>query len=367
MRRVAGWWAGLLMALPCWASGQVAITGASDGELSSASGGSVGFTVRTERAGALTLEMLTGDGDVVRSVTQPQASAGEHTLRWDGKDEQGRPVPDEAYCPRVTLVSAGDTAVADTCRSTGGEVMEGIKPTLSGAGDIGYTLDRPARVLIRVGIKGGAMMRSLSVWRPRPAGRNLQRWNGFDDSGKVNLRNDRMALLVTAFALPDFSVITTGVPDLDYRRWRIGKGWPERPDEPSGDATAQPLERNGKRIARPFYMARYKDAEPRISVSLTDRQGQPLADTGVVHDEMRVMVDLHPDDRWLMQEQLYEVAFFVDGDFVSEEENGYVPIGWVWSTAALQPGKHLLTVNLTGFTGRVGTRSIEIRKGESGR
>lgn len=369
MKGGTGWRAGLLLALALQgaASAQVAITRASDGELSSAAGGSVAFTVRTERAGALTLEMLTGDGDVVRRVTQPEAAAGEHTLRWDGRDDQGRPVPDEAYCPRVTLQSAGARAVADTCRSSGGEVIEGIKPTLSGAGDIGYTLDRPARVLIRVGIKGGAMMRSLSVWRPRPAGRNLQRWNGFDDSGKVNLRNDRLALLVTAFALPDFSVITTGMPDLDYRRWRIGKGWPERPDEPSGDATAQPLERNGQRIARPFYMARYKDAEPRISVSLSDRQGRPLADGGTVPDEVRVMVDLHPDDRWLMQEQLYEVAFFVDGDFVSEEENGYVPIGWIWSTASLPPGKHLLTVNLTGFTGRVGTRSIEVVKGAPAR
>jgi hypothetical protein len=47
---------------------------------------------------------------------------------------------------------------------------------------------------------------------------------------------------------------------------------------------------------------------------------------------VRVSVDLHPDDRWLMQEQLYEVAYFVDGDFVSEEENGYVPIAWQGST-----------------------------------
>ena len=63
-----------------------------------------------------------------------------------------------------------------------------------------------------------------------------------------------------------------------------------------------------------------------------------------------------------MQEQLYEVAFFVNGDFVSEEENGYVPIGWIWSTAALTPGRHLLTVNLTGFTGRVGTKTTSVQK-----
>jgi hypothetical protein len=80
-----------------------------------------------------------------------------------------------------------------------------------------------------------------------------------------------------------------------------------------------------------------------------------------VPKDVRVSVDLHPDDRWLMQEQLYEVAYFVDGDFVSEEENGYVPIAWQWNTGMLPAGEHLLT-HLTGFTGRVGTRTIKISK-----
>jgi hypothetical protein len=47
---------------------------------------------------------------------------------------------------------------------------------------------------------------------------------------------------------------------------------------------------------------------------------------------------------------------------VSEEENGYVPIGWIWNTAGLKSGRHWLTVNLTGFTGRVGTQTLAVQK-----
>lgn len=353
---------GALLSLPLLAWGQVSLQRMSAGELASTGGGKVTYTVRTGQAGKLSLEVLTADGDVVRRLVSPGAASGDHDLSWDGKDERGQPVPDEAYCVRAVLETAGSRVVDDPCSRTGGEIVAGIQPTLAATGDIAYTLAQPARVLIRVGVKNGAMLRSLSVWRPRPAGRNLQRWNGFDEGGLVDLRNDRLALLVTAFRLPDFSVITTGQDGLEYRRWRTAQGWPEKPDPPTDNAAAQPLERAGQRIARQHYTARYKDREPRITVSLVDRSGKPLADDGAVPDDVRVLVDLHAEDRWLMQEQLYEVAFFVNGDFVSEEENGYVPIGWIWNTASLKPGRHLLTVNLTGFTGRVGTKTIAVRK-----
>jgi FlgD Ig-like domain len=353
---------GVLLSLPLLAWGQVALQRMSAGELSSVGGGKVTYTVRTGQAGNLALEVLTGDRDVVRRLVSPNTQPGEHDLAWDGKDDAGQPVPDEAYCVRAVLETAGRRVVDDPCLRTGGEVIPGIQPSLAPTGDIAYTLDRPARVLIRVGVKNGAMLRSLSVWRPRPAGRNLQRWNGFDDSGLVDLRNDRLALLVTAFRLPDFTVITTGQDGLEYRSWRMAKAWPEKPDAPAGDSATQPLERGGQRIARQHYQARYKDREPRITVQLVDKAGKAVASGDAVPDEVRVSVDLHADDRWLMQEQLYEVAFFVNGDFVSEEENGYVPIGWLWNTAALKPGRHLLTVNLTGFTGRVGTKTIAVRK-----
>lgn len=355
---VAGW----LLALPLLALGQVKLLGVSATELASTSGTNVVYTVRTTEDGALSLEVLTGDGDVVRRLEKPDAKAGEHQLTWDGRDTRGQPIPDEAYCPRVALQTASGRVEDDPCRRTGGEVLSDLTPSLASTGDIAYTLESAARVLIRVGVKNGAMMRSLSVWRPRPAGRNLQRWNGFDDSGRINLRTDRLALLVTAFKLPDFSIITTGQPGLDYRAWRTAQGWPEKPDLTVDGGAATPLERNGVRMARQHYMARYKDREPRITVRIVDKAGKPLTPGRKAPEEVRVLVDLHPEDRWLMQEQLYEVAFFVNGDFVAEEENGYVPIGWLWNTAGMSRGRHLLTVNLTGFTGRVGTQTIPVQK-----
>ena len=41
---------------------------------------------------------------------------------------------------------------------------------------------------------------------------------------------------------------------------------------------------------------------------------------------LAVTADIAREDRWLMNESLYEVAFFIDHQFVSEEEQGYVPL-----------------------------------------
>jgi FlgD Ig-like domain len=351
-----------LLTLPTFAWAQVSLQTMSSAELSSTAGGQVVYTVRTTQVGDVTLEILSGDGDVVRRMSGRAASAGDVNITWDGKDERKQPVPDEAYCARVTLSSGDATFVDDPCTRTGGEVLSGLQPLMANNGDIVYTLQHPARVMTRVGVKNGAMFRSLSVWRARPAGRNLHRWNGMDESGLVSLRNDRIALLVAAFRLPDFTVITTGNEALEYRSWRKAQGWTEKPDAAVGEKSTQPLERNGLRIARQHYMPRYKDIDPRIEVKLLDANGKSLSDGATVPDVVRILVDLHEEDRWLMQEQLYEVGFFVNGDFVSEEENGYVPIGWLWNTANLKPGQHLLTVNLTGFSGRVGARTIAVRK-----
>jgi hypothetical protein len=295
----------------------------------------------------------------VRRLAKPKVQPGEFSIEWDGKDLRGQVVPDEAYCVRASLKSATSTSADSPCERTGGEYLRNLGPTLMAEGNIAFAIGQPSRVLIRVGIKSGPMLRSLSVWRPYPAGKHVRRWGGFDDSG-LDLRSDRLSLLVTAFALPEHVVITSGEGRTDYRAWRLSMGWPERTDRyTTSGGTPQ---RSGQRVAREHYMPRYKDREPRIDVRLSALDGQPLIDGAPLPAQVRVVVDLHPDDRWLMQEQLYEIGFFLDGNFIAEEENGYVPIGWIWDTGKVAAGKHVLTVNLTGFGGRVGTRTIALVK-----
>jgi hypothetical protein len=326
-------------------------------EFAPATGQRFPIRIVLERKAQIELRLLSADGDPVRTLRSAGSlEAGSHELQWDGKDDSGVLVPDEAYVPVLAARSADGTALElDPRAATGGEVIDQLQVTPTASGDIGYVLPAPARVLVRVGIKDGPMLASLANWEPRASGKNVQRWNGFDQDQLLDLRrSERLSVLVTAFKLPAHSIITTGNAAMDYRAYRRSKGW--REDQAT---TGTPVpDRNGVRIARSFFQPRYKQADPAVLL-------QPLGAVergpdGVlkVRESLRVQVDIPEADRWLMQESLYEVAFFVDNEFVSEEEHGYVPITWLWSPSELKPGRHLLTVNVSGFGGKVAVKSV---------
>jgi hypothetical protein len=112
------------------------------------------------------------------------------------------------------------------------------------------------------------------------------------------------------------------------------------------------LTREGKRISRHYYFPRSQDAIPEITLTLPKKLAHSTAGLPVVKNEQPVLirVDIPPEDRWLMNESLYEVGFFLDKAFLAEEEQGYVPISFLWRPKALSPGTHLLSVN-TLFSG----------------
>ena len=67
------------------------------------------------------------------------------------------------------------------------------------------------------------------------------------------------------------------------------------------------------------------------------------------------------EDKWPLEQSLYEVSFFLDQQFVSEEETGYTPLTWRWDPAGLAPGLHVMTVNVSGYWGHVGVASVLLR------
>ncbi|MFA7062240.1 MAG: hypothetical protein WC156_15655, partial [Pedobacter sp.] len=44
--------------------------------------------------------------------------------------------------------------------------------------------------------------------------------------------------------------------------------------------------------------------------------------------------------------------------FVSEEEQGYMPLTWIYKPVGLSPGNHILTVNVSSLSGQMGVKSL---------
>jgi len=314
--------------------------------------------IKLTEAARVKIDLYTADGDLVRTIkSNKPLKEGVHKLRWDGKDDKGRLVPDEVYIPVLAAsTEKGKKKTIDSRKTSGGEVVENLQTQVTAGRNIAYTLPAPSRVLIRAGIKGGPMMRSLANWEPRSAGKNIQRWDGMDQSQVLNLRNEeKLTVLVMAYRFPEYAIITLGNQNITYAEYRKKRGWLRRVVKPE-DMT---LIRNDVRIARQYYVSPAQARDPRVELSFAGiknkkSNGLPLFRPG---QSIQVKVNINKEDRWLIDQNLYEVAFFVDHEFTSEEEQGYMPLTWLWTVNELSPGQHIFTVNISGFDGKVGVVS----------
>ncbi len=157
---------------------------------------------RLRRADRVTLEVLDGDGDLVRTVASgSRRPAGRLEFRWDGRDESGRRVRDGVYRPRVRLSRRGRTFLmpnpirVDTVRPRflGASVIPRvISPDGDGRREYvtaRYEVTEPAKVYVVVNGK-----RRVESQLRRPEGR-LQ-W--FGRVGKRPVRAGRYRIVLVA-------------------------------------------------------------------------------------------------------------------------------------------------------------------------
>ena len=119
-------------------------------------------------------------------------------------------------------------------------------------------------------------------------------------------------------------------------------------------------ERNGRVIRQEFYNPLLHQKSPGIEVVLLDKESRQPVDRIVGFGEVLTEVRLDPLNEVYLDQERYEISFFIDNRFIAEEEQGFVPFVWRWSPGRLgiEPGEHLLTVNVSGYRGQVGVRNL---------
>lgn len=292
---------------------------------------------------------------VVKTLDLGALPAGEHVASWDLKDDRGRPVPAEAYTYTLTARTPAGEVVYDLADTTGGQdlAVRDVRydPT---SRTVRYVLERPARVNVRFGMQNnGPLMRTLVNWVPRAAGLRTETWDGRDASGVLSLAtHPRIEVVVQAFSLPDNTILVGPAPDATVLITDLGSA--EKRAAPAGGAkrmyahAQQPIESRGD------YTVRLRLPE---SLPKTD-EGVPIVAGGIV--PVRLEVDSKDLARAI--ERRFEPVFFVDGQFVFENEVGFVPMTWQWDASAVNDGEHFLTVNVRGYEGNFGIASVRVLK-----
>lgn len=290
--------------------------------------------------------------EVVKTINLGVRSSGVQSIRWDGRDQNGRVVPNESYYFRIEgVLRNGEGFEWDPVATSGGEfgdIQTGVFSKRSGT--LTYALSQPSRVLVRVGVPGGALLKTIVDWDPRPNGSVTEFWNGFDEDGAVNgwSLKDRK-IVVSYITLPQSAVIAYGGAG-DYRGYYDSWGRRTR-------RIPMPNRLNTRSVSPHFMKSRSTDRGFRLSVTFPelDRPGAPAVPS--VRDRLLVNVDVTAKDRDVVADQQLEVILFVDLQFHSEEERGYLPFRYPLDLADLPAGEHVLTVNVVTFGDQVGIGS----------
>ncbi len=310
-----------------------------------------------EREANVAVEIYTPDGVLLRTLKNEKTlKKGKHTLKWDGKDNEGEVVPDEAYNVVLKASNGSYNEVLDPRKTSGGIVQKNLKPKITEEGKISYTLEKPSRVLIRLGIEAGVMLRSLVHWKPKNSGKNMQFWDGYDNDHLIKVQHQKgFKIIFSAFTLADNTIITTGSKK-DY--FQYAKKFTTKR---SMAAKKYRFHNARTKLMSPYYARTLFDLqEPKIDFVFPkntprDAKGIPVLQKGKA---VRIKVVMDKEDALRMQRVKYEITFYDDLEFISEEEMGYVPISWLFSPQSKE-GKHILSVNIASFKGHIGLKSVQ--------
>jgi len=296
------------------------------------------------------------DDFLVRIVTsKEQPSKGYNTVTIDGKDDRDRWLPPGAY----TYVIEAESL--DSNRKTSYDIKDeshGKMLTLRSltyddkAGKVEYVLPKAAMLRVRVGMKeGGPLLITPIDWQAQSAGRNQYIWDGNIGLSNVDFRTNPMIQLnLAAYSLPDNCIII-----------RYDK-------QPSKMASISALQQTEKRPSKAVSHAMHLHAihpmhkcrEPRFSMDFPSITEFTNDNVPIVSGNVPVRITVHDHDKKFLQDERFEIVFFVDFIFLYEEEDGISPATYFLKTAGMNEGKHFLTVNLYSFKDHIGTQTKAI-------
>lgn len=291
------------------------------------------------------------DRRVYHKRTDTLLDAGDHTLRWRGVSDEGKPVPLGAYY-YVLLANAADgrSARYDLSDITGGKVLkvEDIR-YLADEGVVSYTVPSTSRLFIRYGIEDNVMLGTLVNGKVHLPGEYRIPWKGYDASGSIKLSgHPKLEFFVHGMQLSRNVIVVQG----------------EEPKRPIFDTQADSVVTRvaGLKPAGLNVHAYHKQHLCRdfsITLGLIDKTGD--GGVPVVKGRTRFRVAVVPEDLAVVESQRFEIQFYLDNQMVYENEVSYTPYNWTWDMSHVPPGVHHLTAIVVGYGSHFGVSTMEFR------
>jgi hypothetical protein len=177
-------------------------------------------TIGFGQAGRASVVIVDRDGYPVRALLDAQPASGSVTLHWDGRDDSGRFVADEAYSLKIDWRGPGGTDTYFPANEPAAMSAIEVRSYDRRAATLTYNLSRASRVHIQAGTAAvdpktkklvGPVMKTLVNREPRVSGTIAEHWNGYDESGSIFIPDlEDFVVAIAATPLPENSIVTFG-------------------------------------------------------------------------------------------------------------------------------------------------------------
>jgi hypothetical protein len=327
-------------------------------------GQKIEVAVALAQPGKLSIAILDRDGYLVRRlVTDAAAERETQHYEWNGRDDAGEIVPDEAYSLKIDFTGAdGSSATYFPAREPAREV--GV--TISGydrlTGVFSYKLAAPARVHVQAGTsevdpktqnRDGPVLKTLANREPRPLGAVVENWDGFDETGSIYVPDLRgFAYAVAATSLPENALLVSGGEPA---------GFLKRAASRSGSSLLPPTPA-ASHAAHHHGLSALEDASPALNVRLdgTQHAGTKGAVVAASGNRVSGSVFLDGPSSAAFAAQPGDLVIFVDGKRVKEIAKPAPGVRFEVSLAGLAPGEHVVAVNWVSKYGPVAVSSVRV-------
>lgn len=260
-------------------------------------------------------------------------------------------------CPIKVLFLILSFICAATCfgQETQKQDKEPVYKNLSfnkNTGIISYELTTPMKVRIRVGIAEGPLYRTICDWEERGTGKHEETWDGMDTSKifKITGRND---LVFTFNYFTEGDEYISDIQTFDFQT-------------PAGNNIGRHLPNlQVNQLHKDHIPSSCRDIE--VKVSLPRNTPRTKDNFYIIKDKAPIEISLGEEDKNRFRAERYTLHIFMDDIFIRGELDGYTPYTWIFDPKGLNEGKHLIVVNLAGFSDHYGIGSLPIIIQKTGR
>ncbi len=343
-----------------------------------AAGERVTWRFRTSAAARVSALLYDARDVLVRALEQDaDRPSGDHQIAWDGKDDTGREAPPGYYLLAIEARAGSEMVRYDPGESTGGEAFQAAVGYDPGRRAVRYALQRPALVRILLGLKrDGPLLRTLVDWVARAPGEHEEPWDGWDASGVVRFADSReLDVQVWAYELPVNAVVVEA-PAATAPKAPASSA----PPDPASLAPVRLsfLDFGADRPRRPRAAGRVPEMynhwqhdrarchDPRIGLRVAGEARRDDKGAVIVGGPLRLQVEVPAGEAAFLQDERFEAVVYLDGSFVFEEEQGYLPFTWTLRPEILTPGEHVVTLMIRGYEGHFGTASLRVARPKAG-